>query len=121
MDMRWVALALALAGCGGNKALEGTCTAATGEVYGNTAVGGSVPTSWSCSSPSGATRTVAQCPTGVQLGGACGDMTVDTTNPNEPAHVAGPTECFACSGNTGTDWSCASNGWESAGAYSCAQ
>ncbi len=114
----WVSLALVLAGCGG-KSLDGTCTPDTGAISGGNVSGGSIPTSWSCSSPIAAPRTIAQCSTGVQQGGACGAMTVDTTNPSNPTHTTGPTECFACSGNTGTDWSCGAAGWESAGVYSC--
>jgi hypothetical protein len=52
------------------------------------------------------------------------DTTVDTTNPEMPAHTTEPAACFACdTGALGSEWICEPTGWQRVASgyseYSC--
>jgi hypothetical protein len=64
-----------------------------------------------------------QCPTDPERGRPCTtqDETVDTTNPNQPAHV-NTGECFDCPSNrVGVDWTCVDGRWQASAILSCAR
>jgi hypothetical protein len=114
LQARWLLPVMGLLACGGKTTspaaqTEGSCSLSTA--------------GWSCTTPTAdAPRTLVQCPGDVGAGGApCPiDNTTDTTNTTQPTHTT-IAECFACAGNgTGTDWTCASSGWQAAGTLSCA-
>jgi len=90
----------------------GSCTLGSGE--------------WTCtSSLADASGMLPQCASGVGAGASCGgtDTTVDTTNPNEPAHyTTNSPPCFTCTGNgLGVVWTCSSQVWEAGDVFSCGQ
>lgn len=58
------------------------------------------------------------CPAGLAQGGACNVQRIDTTNPGASAGAV--SSCLACVNGFGAAWTCnPSDGWQSAGTYSC--
>jgi hypothetical protein len=118
----WTLAALALiAGCGGKVVSgppdgppEGTCSTANGSLWSCMADDAGAP------QDGGAPLLLPPCPSGVGNGSCSGsDTTVDTTNPQAPAHISNG-DCLQCwSNGLGTYWSCVSGSWQSEGIYSC--
>jgi hypothetical protein len=102
----WIALALAITGCGG-RVLDGTCTAEDG--------GGE----WSCADASGIPPVVSACPPNfVPVGGACSSAISGGLVGGGGGNLAA--DCLACGGNgVGTYWTCTGQGWKATGSYSC--
>lgn len=118
--MFWRSFCLAslavLAGCGGQTKLtgtpEGTCTLVGG-------MWSCVPTADGGAPEGGSAFALPQCPSNAGSGSCSSDTTVDTTNPNEPAHYSSG-DCFQCTDDgLGVHWLCTSQGWQSQGIYSC--
>lgn len=122
MSRGWNLAVLALlAACGETTKAAGP---PEGPPEGTCATDGSA---WSCvandagaSQDGGGTLFLAHCPSGVGSGSCTGgDGTVDTTNPNQPAHISNG-DCLQCASNgLGTFWSCVSGTWQAQGVYSC--
>jgi hypothetical protein len=72
------------------------------------------------SQDAGAGFYLSHCPSGVGSGTCTdSDQTVDTGNPQHPAHISNG-DCLQCASNgLGTFWSCVSGGWQAQGVYSC--
>jgi len=68
----------------------------------------------------GSPRVLPPCAPGVGSGACTAvDTSIDTTNPNEPAHIS-DSECLMCgSAGMGMDWICISQSWQVAGVFSC--
>lgn len=89
-------------GCGGGKvAIDGWCD----PTWTSEADGGEVKTFACTTALADTSFTLTPCPETPVLGGSCSTSTA----------------CFDCPvpGNAGTDWTCGSNGWESAGVFVC--
>jgi hypothetical protein len=109
-----LAVLVSILGCsGGSTPLNGTCF-----LNGST---------WTCPAPTpdGSSAVpgsmIPQCPPDVASGNSCSvEATVDTTNPQMPAHYDFAEGCFTCGSNgVGNLWYCESRGWGAGGVFAC--
>jgi hypothetical protein len=110
MKRAGIALLGALVACGGKQVamVAGNCIQ---ELLPTPPLAGE----WSCTqSGSAGARTLTECPSLIAAGVAC-PLRAGPDNSVE----LGFRECFACDGTTGTDWTCDTTEWQSAGTYSC--